>query len=150
MALKTYKFNSLDEMNRFLAGTLVGKKLPGPVIYGLVGTKVKFVQPAAAQHTFVAGSRSDGGLLVSEIKAQLEGTVTGLVVTQVDGGIAFTSSSGAGVELVEPDAPKGAALLGFSDEGAAKTLVYAAPGTAPCIVQAFGVGTGIAVIVEES
>lgn len=149
MALKTYKFNSLDEMNRFLVGTLVGRPLGGSVVYGLVGTKVKFAQPSAAQHTFVAGARTDGGLTLAEVKSQLEGAVGDLVVTQVNGGIAFTSSSDAGVELVEPDAPKGHALLGFSDEGAAKTLVYGAT-TAPRVVQVFGVGTQLGVLVEES
>jgi hypothetical protein len=149
MALKTYKFNSLDEMNRFLAGTLVGKPLPS-VVYGLVGTKVKFVQPDAVEYTFVEGDRADGGLTFAEIKSQLEGAVSGLLVTQVDRGIAFTSVTAAGVELAEPGDPKGHALLGFSDEGGSKTLVYGAPGTpAPCLVQAFGVGTQIAVIVEE-
>lgn len=147
MSLKTYKFSTVDEMNQFLAGTVCGGKDLGPVVYGLVGKTAKFTQPAAATCTFVEGAQGDGGLTLAEVKAQLEGAVSGLTVGWV--GTKLTLNGGStGVAF---DVSTGLNVLGFSNKDQGAVLAYNAPdGAPPRLIAAFGYGTQMAVVVEET
>jgi hypothetical protein len=98
--LVTRKFNHLEDLNIFLAGGLIsGADVVGGQegvygIPGLIGLTLKFTQPATATVTFIAGTGTDPSRLTyADLKAQIEGAVTGLSVQQLNRKLVFIEST---------------------------------------------------------
>lgn len=155
MSLKSYKFSNTTDLNNFLKGIVIGGKAvfgnQNALVYGLVGLKMKFIEPTAVEYTFVAGASADDGLTFAEIQTQLQGGVTGLVVGQQSRALTLASSTTAGVEFdSEPGSSSAAPFLGFGSGASGKVTPYAAPdGTKPRFLSVCGVGETIVAVVEE-
>ena len=149
MAMKVYKFGSLDELNHFLNGGVIGGTELANTLVPIVGKTVVFTNPAGS-HTFVAGA-NPAGLSLPEVKTQLEAAVTGLRVVYFERHLAFIEASPATGIVVA----SGTALLdlGFDPNGVTG-LVYAgpfsgAPPTPPYFVSAYASGENAHVVYVE-
>lgn len=129
---KVYRFKDLNEATFFLNGALIGGAIGSPGIANLVGKKLKFTTPAAAEHTFVAGALS-GYLTIKEIKTQLEAAVAGLAVRSFQGRIVLQSATG--IVLINATSADARDVLGIDSSGTVTTKVYtpaAIAAVAPC------------------
>jgi hypothetical protein len=128
---KVYRFKDSNEAALFLNGALIGGAIERGFL-NLVGRKIKFTTPVAAEHTFVAGA-TIGILTLQEIKAQLEAAVTGLAVRSYQGRIVLQSATG--VVLINATSLEARGLLGLDAQGTVTAKVYtpaAVTPVAPC------------------
>lgn len=111
--IRTREFVELLEMDVFLSGGVIGGLnilggnataggTPGAYgVVGLVGKTFKISQPAPHTVTFVAGVSTDGRLIFSEIKAQIEAVATEVRISVFKGQIVIreiTPSTGVTID----------------------------------------------------
>ncbi len=150
MAIKIYKFATIDLAQHFLDGGIVGgeiyKSFEGGQggISGLVGKTLTFTAPAGAV-VFAAGVHGDR-LLPLEIKAQIEAAVAGLTVVFFGGRIGFIDTDlSAAVQLSAND-EIAKAILGFPKNKAVVGKVYGAVAPAPYYMDSYAPNDGSHVI----
>jgi hypothetical protein len=155
MALNVYKFGSLEEVNVFLRGGVIGGPLPVGGVYGLVGTTLTFTTPADSV-AFVAATPPGGNqrdpqaLLFSDIKAQLEAAIPGLRVINARGSLAIIEATPTAGVVIDAASAAAKALLGFDIDAAVTGKVYTKPGGAvPSLVSIAPWEHGYTVVVEE-
>jgi hypothetical protein len=113
MAIKINHYSSLQEANHMMAGGIIGSKFDGPL--SLVGLALTFTTPAGTK-TFTQPSGITAGLMrFKDFKTQLEAAIANLVVSQVDGNVAFSHATpGTAVVMANADEPA-KAQLGFKN-----------------------------------
>jgi hypothetical protein len=138
--LKVRKFPSVEEVEFFLSGGIVGGATAGGVP-GLVGVTLTFTKPSGTV-TFVMGADTTGlSLAPGEIKAQIEAAIPALRVC-------FRGANGAlTLREVTPAYDGGVVLvaaatnvrLGFSATANSVGKVFRTPedNTVPCLVSAY-------------
>jgi hypothetical protein len=147
MALRVYKFMSIDTFEWFLRGGIIGGLLrmnseSAPGLFGLVGETATFTLPSASV-TFVAGADPSGYLTFAEIKTQIEAAVAGIIVSLNNGRLHIIESTPTnGVDIGSAGAQLARAILGFNGSAGAHTkgrvinpLVGHAAPTTPYLVQ---------------
>jgi hypothetical protein len=97
-------------------------------MYGLVGLKVTFANPAGSV-TFVQGKDLSGFLLFSEIRGQIEASTPTLTVSVRDSCVVIEGKSPIPVSIGSPAAESARTLLGFdgSANGYVSGKVYGGP-----------------------
>jgi len=138
---KVHKLQSLNHTMIFLNGGIIGGPVGNTGISGLVGKKLKFTLPAAAEHTFVAGAGVSGDpytLTLKEIKTQLEAAIAGLQVSAFEGKIVFQQATPTtGVVIIAATSADARAALGLDSNATITAKVYTpaqVTAVAPCWV----------------
>ncbi len=119
MALIFYKSASVDEMQLFVSGGILGSLRKDA--YYLVGQTITFSSPAFA-HVFT--DPGVGYLTFADVKSQLEGASVGFLVTLVDDHVAFSKPGTAVALAALPETAREA--LGLSKAVTAGVVVPAA------------------------
>lgn len=163
-AARIRKFTSIDQMEFFLRGGLLGSKSTAPSasdvggrrsagggIVGLVGKVLTIGTPALA-HTFTAASLSPGEtrdprvLMIKDIKLQIETAQALLEVTTFDGRIGLIEKTpSAGIIIAALNEPA-RDLLGLPNNQALQTRVYNKPGGAAPSFEAYNAQENMHVI----
>jgi len=150
--LRVRKFSTIDELELFLQGAVLGSKQVPALYYGIVGKTLIFSQPTAATVTFttVSNSIDPSALSFAEVKAQLEAGIADLTVRQIKGTLALvetTPTVGKGVNIT---GGTGRNELGLSESAAHVGKVYSSDGaTVPYFVQAYATDNSHVLVTQE-
>jgi len=147
---RIFKFRDIDQATLTLNGAVFGvefqksvSRAGSPCIAGLVGTKLRFTQPAAFEVTFTSGSSTDDPttLTYGDIKTQIEGGSALIRVASWQGTLVLIEKTPAnGVTVTSPSSGSDArGLLGFDTNGDTVGKIYSPASisvTPPCWVWA--------------
>lgn len=165
MPARVHKFTSIQEMEFFLRGGLLGSasiapqaaqvggsRSAGGGFVGLVGLQLTIAAPALT-HTFVAATLAPGEtrdpniLLFKDIQAQIKAAQAALDVVNLDGRIGLvetTPTNGISLAAVDQAARK---ILGLPNNQAVLTRVYNKPGGAEPSFEAYNAQNNMHVII---
>lgn len=135
---KVYKFDSMDDLQWFLNGGIIGAPVDPFFVSGfpLAGLTLTFTSPVDSL-VFSSGSLPGGLLSAADVAAQVQASITGVVARFTKGRILLVESSptnGVALSANDEEAKK---VLGFDYKNAVTGKVYAPPGAAfaaPCWV----------------
>lgn len=163
-AARIRKFTSIDQMEFFLRGGLLGSRsvIPkahevgatrsaGGGIVGLVGTTLTMTTPLL-NVTFTAATldpaetRDPNILMVKDIKAQIEAAQSALEVTTFDGRIGIIEKTPSGGLLFAAADEPARTLLGFPNNQDVQTRVYNRPGGADPTFEAYNAQENVHVL----
>ena len=151
--LRVRKFSSIDELELFLQGAVLGSK-PVPAWYpGIVGKTLIFSKPSAVTVTFVTANNQidPTSLTFAAVKAQIESAFANAVIVGQRNSVLFirqtTPVSGGGVNIT---GGTGRNELGLSESATHVGQVYDVPGgIAPTLVQTYAWTDGSHVLITQ-
>lgn len=136
--LKVTKFASLDDMNNFLQGAVVGGDIGSGPFYYLDGTVLKLTTPAATCTFATAHNSQQEPLTLQQVVAAINASAIGsTVIARVNHGriVLVQKSLTTGVVLASEGAGSTANhLLGFDPAGMTGKVFAAPGGSAPALV----------------
>lgn len=131
------KFANVDEANHMLKGGIVGGNAGGEFT-GLVGNTITFTSPADSVTFTQPAGRTEGVMLFTDIKTQVEAQIPTIRAVIVNGKIGFVlATPNAAVTLASANEPA-RAMLGFPNQEAISGQFVNNPGGSnPALVSVF-------------